>query len=310
MLKKLSLGLFFFWIGAFASPQITHDYEKGRDLAAGHNFPLTLIFTGSDWSESSKELIQEILDSPFTEAIFVQVDFPELNTQSASILSQNAELKEKYCIESFPTVVLLNSNEEEIARMGFPISGVDDFGDHLKQAFRRYSLLERRFEEAKKSKSIGELKVCYLEARSMGAQILAEEVLSEGKDLVPELMMQRYIATRNTPEGKVLKKKIEGLKKKEIASQLALLAFQDGEGVESIERYLEEYESSSKDHLWKMHLVLSEFLEEKDQALKHAKVSYEHAPESEKSNIQRIISRMLPSESPSEFQKESEKECN
>jgi len=291
--------IFLFLSGAlFASPQVTKDYSKGKDLAQGHDLPLALVFTGSDWSEHSKVLIEEMFEKLPSELIFVQVDFPEINRQSEAILTQNCALKEKYGVENFPTIVLLNSKEEEISRMGYPIKGVGDFGKHLKEVGRRYYLLEKRFEEAKQSKKVGDLKYCYEEARSMGAKRLARTILNVGGDVVPELMLEKYIALRGTKEGNALRTALNAIESKEIASRLALLDFQEKNSVKPLEQFIDEFGEKSADHCWKMHLVISEFMEDKEEALEHAQVSHRFAPGEEKSNIAKIISRMLPSESP------------
>lgn len=307
MLKRLFL--FFIWGTLCASPQVTKDFSKGKDLAEGHGLPIALVFTGSDWSEPSQSLIEEMFENTPSEMVFVQVDFPEINGQSTDVLIQNQALKEKFGIENFPTVVLINSQEEEITRMGYPIRGVEDFGKHLRQAGRRYYLLERRFEEAKRQKSVGELKVCYFEARALGAKALAHAILEEGGE-IPELMLEKYIALQGTEEGATLRKQLNQLATKEITEQLALLDFQEGKGTEVLEKAIEKFGEKSADHCWKMHLVLSEFLEEKEEALEHAQVSHRYAPAEEKLHIEKIISKMLPSRFPSESQTENEKDCN
>lgn len=295
---KLSI-IFLFLSGVlFASPQVTKDYSKGRDIAQGYDLPLALVFTGSDWSEHSKTLIEELFEKLPSELIFVQVDFPEINTQSEAILIQNRVLKEKYGVENFPTIVLLNSKEEEISRMGYPIKGVGDFGKHLKEVGRRYYLLEKKFEEAKQSKKVGELKYCYEEARSMGAKSLARTILNMGGDVVPELMLEKYITLRGTEEGNALRAALNAIESKEIASRLALLDFQEKNSVKPLEQFIDEFGEKSADHCWKMHLVISEFIEDKEEALEHAQVSHRFAPGEEKSNIAKVISRLLPSESP------------
>ncbi|MCB1110429.1 MAG: hypothetical protein KDK64_05565 [Chlamydiia bacterium] len=308
MLKRCLF--FLLWGTLFASPQVTKDYSKGKDLAEGHRLPMALLFTGSDWSEPSKALMDEMSQNLPSELVCVQVDFPELNTQSEAILTQNHALKEKYHIKHFPTVVLLNSREEEIARMGYPIGGVEDFGEYLRQVGRRYYILEKRFEEARKKKAVGELKVCYFEAQDMGAETLAQAILQEGGDVVPELMLEKYIAVRGTEEEAVLREKLEALASRDIASRLALLDFQEKKSLAPLERFIEQFGEKSADHCWKMHLVLSEFLEEKEKALEHAQVSHRYAPVGEKSNIEKLISKMLSSESPLESQTESATDCS
>ena len=285
-----------------ASTHVTNDYSKGKDLAEGHSLPLALVFTGSDWSEPSKALMETLTnESLVSELVIVQIDFPELNRQEKEILSQNHALKEKYHINHFPTVVLIDREENEMTRLGFPIQNVSDYAEHLKQIGRRYFLLQKRFEKAKQEKAKGELKVCYQEAKELGAEFLAKMILEEGYQEIPELMLEKYLTLQNSPEGETLKNKLKQIKNDEIQTRLTLLEFQEKENPELLEDYIATFSEKTGDHCWKMHMVLSEYLQDHDQkeeALEHAQVSYRYAPTEEKETIREIISKMLPSESP------------
>ena len=313
-MKRYIPLIFLLFSSAFAGAHITKDYSKGKDLSEGHNLPMALIFTGSDWSESSQALITEVLkENISSEMVIVQVDFPELNTQNKAILSQNHNLKEKFQVEYFPMVVLLDKNENEITRLGYPIHGTQDFGHYLKEVGRRYFLLQKRFEEAKQKKNKGELKICYDEAREMGASGLAATIMEFGYQDSPELMLEKYITLIGMDEGKQLRKTLQTVRNKEIQRRLALLDFQESNAPDALENYLAEFGEMSGDHCWKIHMVLSEYLMEQNQseeALEHAQVSYRHAPPEEREAISGIISKMLPLKYPSESQTENEKDCN
>ncbi len=278
---------------AFASPYVTEDFSKGKDLSEGYNLPMALVFTGSDWSESSKKLIREVCEKNLsTQLVIVQVDFPELNRQSEAILSQNHELKEKFQVVNFPTVILLDEKQNEITRMGYPIDEVEDFALHLRDIGRRYFLLQKRFEEAKEKKALGELKVCYHEAKEMGGENLANAILEFGYRDSPDLMLEKYITLIGTKEGEKLRKSLEKVESREIQSRLALLEFQGSNSSEPLERYIAKFGEKSGDHCWKIHMILSEYLidqEKQEEALEHAQISYRYAPSKERERIQRII---------------------
>lgn len=299
---------------AFAGAHVTKDYSKGKDLSEGHHLPIALVFTGSDWSESSQALMTEVIkENISSEMVIVQVDFPDLNTQAEEILSQNHDLKEKFQVESFPMVILLDEKQNEITRLGYPIQGTQDFGQYLKEVGRRYFLLQKRFEEAKQKKSKGELKICFDEAKEMGAAALATTIMDFGYQDSPELMLEKYITLIGTDEGMNLRKTLQTVKNKEIQRRLALLDFQESNSPDALENYIAEFSEISGDHCWKIHIVLSEYLmdqEKNEEALEHAQVSYRHAPTEEKEVISGIISKMLPLKYPSESQIESEKDCN
>lgn len=313
-MKRYIPLIFLLFSSAFAGAHITKDYSKGKDLSEGHHIPMALIFTGSDWSESSQALMTEILkENLSSEMVIVQIDFPELNTQTREILSQNHELKEKFQVKSFPMVILLDEKENEMTRLGYPIQGIQDFGHYLKGMGRRYFLLQKRFEEAQKKKNKGELKICFDEAREMGARALATTIMEFGYQDSPELMLEKFITLIGTAEGENLRKTLLMVKNKEIQRRLALLEFQQSNSPDPLENYIAEFGEKSGDHCWKIHMVLSEYLmgqEEREKALKHAQVSYRYAPPEERKTISELISKMLPLKYLWESQRESEKGCN
>ena len=226
---KFLFALLFAAIPFCAHAQVTNNYLKGKELAEGHGMPIALVFTGSDWSERSQEVL-EVLSSHHlsTEMVIVQVDFPELSRQEKGVLLQNHALKERYKIQHFPTVVLIDTAGNEISRLGFPIENVSDYGAHLKQIGRRYFLLQKRFEKAKEAKEKGELKLCYEEAKKLGAERLASTILDVGYKAVPELMFEKYCKVQGTKEGKVLKAALQNIDDDQIQSRLSLMEIHTG----------------------------------------------------------------------------------
>jgi thioredoxin-related protein len=104
------------------------------DLNWGTNLPkalaqanadkkLVLIdFTGSDWCPWCIKFDKEALDTGKFAAYakshleLVLADFPLKKTQSAALKAANTKLQEKYNVEAFPTLVVLNSDGKEIGR--------------------------------------------------------------------------------------------------------------------------------------------------------------------------------------------------
>jgi len=48
--------------------------------------------------------------------VLLEVDFPQGKEQSAAVKKQNDELQQKFGVEGFPTLVLIDKNGKEIAR--------------------------------------------------------------------------------------------------------------------------------------------------------------------------------------------------
>jgi protein disulfide-isomerase len=109
--------------------QWTNNYDNALSAAAGTNRKIFLFFTGSDWCGWCKRLEAEVLSTPeFQEyardnLILVKLDFPQSIPQSAQLKAQNQQLSQRYQIEGYPTVVVLNSSGKTIGRTGYKRGG-------------------------------------------------------------------------------------------------------------------------------------------------------------------------------------------
>ena len=279
---------------------MTEDFVKGKELSEGYHLPMALIFTGSDWSDPSKKLLEGLDKSPCKEIIFVHVDFPELNVQSQAILQKNHALKKEYSVHSFPTVVLLDADSKEITRLGYPTLDTVDFVGFLTSIERRYALLKHRFKKAQHVLSAPELLYCFHEARDLGALDLTQEIVDFGAlhQLSSELLLEKYmtlLGTGQTEDAEALRHLLLKEENQETQSRLALLDFQEHASIKPLEAFLETYGQDQGERFWKIHLVMSEFFLENNQkieALEHAQVSYRHAPQEDKAYISNLISKM------------------
>ncbi|NGX50812.1 MAG: Disulfide bond reductase DsbH [Chlamydiae bacterium] len=286
----------------FAAPTMTESIIRGREIAEGHNLPMALLFTGSDWSEESRALLEELTRADLPkEILFVHLDFPELNVQSQEILEENHALRERYQVHSFPTIILVESDEKEITRLGYPIPGVSNFLGHLRRLNRRHHLLQKRYEKARRARASGELSLCFEEANALGATTFAKEILAcavKGA-LSPNLAVEHYISLMKagkSEEAKALRIELIKGGRDEILSRIALLDFQEEATLTPLTAFLARYSKKEAEQFWEIHLVISEFLldrDEREEALKRAQLSYRHAPPEERGNISLLISKML-----------------
>lgn len=115
------------------------NYNQAVQEAQKTRLPLLLFFTGSDWCGWCKKLQSEVFASPdFAQAagrsfIFVDVDFPMNQKLPAELAQQNAQLKQKYGITGYPTVVILDSNQNFVAETGYRPGGGKAFAQYLQQ---------------------------------------------------------------------------------------------------------------------------------------------------------------------------------
>ena len=100
----------------------TTDYKKAQEEAKATHKLLLLDFTGSDWCGFCFQLDRAILSQPqFKDyagknLVLVEIDFPRRKAQSVETRKQNAELVERYQIQGFPTLVVLDGEGKTVWR--------------------------------------------------------------------------------------------------------------------------------------------------------------------------------------------------
>lgn len=117
------------------------DLDKAIELAGKQNKSVLVEFTGSDWCPPCIAMSKEVFSKKeFTEAaskkfVLVELDFPKKDRELAE---KNQPHAEKYKIEGFPTVVLLDSNGEEYTRFfASEYPTVDAFLKQLEDALEK-----------------------------------------------------------------------------------------------------------------------------------------------------------------------------
>lgn len=139
MLKKM-LSLF-----ALAALAVTVQAEKlwETDLSAALKTAKTekklvlVDFTGSDWCPWCVKLHKEVFSKPeFTtyakaNLVLVVIDFPRAKPLPAEAQNANQALANKYKIEGYPTILVLNDEGTEVKRLGYQPGGPKPFIEEL-----------------------------------------------------------------------------------------------------------------------------------------------------------------------------------
>lgn len=117
-------------------------FDEARRQAAASGRPILADFSGSDWCGWCIRLEKEV----FSQAVFrdyarqnlvlLLVDFPRFSSQSADLARNNRDLAERFRIQGFPTVLLLDADGREIARTGYQPGGPAAYVEHLKSLLR------------------------------------------------------------------------------------------------------------------------------------------------------------------------------
>jgi thioredoxin-related protein len=113
--------------------QWTTDLPKAQAQAKAEKKLVMLDFTGSDWCGWCIKLHNEVFSKPeFSEyakknLILVEVDFPQKKQQSEQLKKANTALQEKYKIEGYPTIIVLNGEGKQVGQLGYQPGGPKAF---------------------------------------------------------------------------------------------------------------------------------------------------------------------------------------
>ncbi len=119
-----------FWrVNAADAPWLT-DLPAAQAEARAENKLILADFTGSDWCPACIQFEKQVLDSPEFQTyaaknlVVLELDFPDKKPQTGALKKANAALKDKYNIEGYPTLLVLDQNGKEIGRqLGYDASG-------------------------------------------------------------------------------------------------------------------------------------------------------------------------------------------
>ena len=104
-------------------------YEHAEQKAKADRKLLLLDFTGSDWCGWCIKIDQEIFSKPvFKEyaaknLVLLEIDFPMRRQIPDTLKAQNNKLAEKYQIQGFPTIIVLNGEGKKVGELGYVEGG-------------------------------------------------------------------------------------------------------------------------------------------------------------------------------------------
>jgi protein disulfide-isomerase len=100
--------------------------DAAMEASAQSGKPILANFTGSDWCGWCVKLKKDVFETnEFKQwarenVILLELDYPKRRNQPVEIKRQNAELKSRYGINGYPTILLLSADGEPIgSRLGY-----------------------------------------------------------------------------------------------------------------------------------------------------------------------------------------------
>ncbi|MCI0381795.1 MAG: thioredoxin family protein [Chlamydiae bacterium] len=295
------------------------NYGKVMELARDKNKPILMALLGTDWCVWSKKMDSEVLnDQNFIDAvkkefILLKVQFPEIASQQNGQL-ECEKIKEKYHVQECPLLLLVNADGAEIAKIGYIPLNAKEFASYITELFSHYHDVEEAIsQENIHGLKFEELKPLYEKAKKLTDPKYVSAILTAGieKDQNGYFIAEQYARLLT---GDKLKRKQATILKKKILDKdpqndkgahlkIAMVDFQTlanvskkkkkpEEVVAPLVKYLNQFGEKDKENSWKVELTIAQYLFGKNliaDALKHAKLSYENAPESAKEEISQSI---------------------
>ena len=106
-------------------------YEEAVELSKQSGKPILADFTGSNWCGYCVKLKKEVFNTPQFKAwaaenvVLLELDFPRPNKQPDWMKQQNDMLLDRYEIDSYPSVLILNADGSVIGSQGYMKGGPD-----------------------------------------------------------------------------------------------------------------------------------------------------------------------------------------
>ncbi len=294
----------------------TEDYAKALQISQETGKPLLLAFVGSDWCPWSQKMIKEIIEKrEFAkelqqQMLFVWVDFPERLSMGKERKTQNQGLKNRFAIQELPTLVLVDADGDEIVKLGYLPSTPHEVAAQLKNALSDFKQLKTIVGSPRLVALQGEeLEKLYKKASQLGREVEKKSLLEVGlkNDQSAFFLMQQYEmllenAKLKDPNIQRLRRQIlskDPANSKGVHLQLALTEFnvlskrlkkkEDPEkAITPLVDYLRVYGAKDHENNWRIEMIIAQFLYSKnhvEEAIRHAKMSYETAPFECKSEV-------------------------
>lgn len=198
MIPRLSAFLVACLLGAaplLAADGWLTDLDEGLKVAKAEKKAVLVDFTGSDWCGWCIRLKKEVFDQKeFVAAtkdfVLVELDYPQKKKQSAEEKAKNKVWAEKFAIEGFPTIMLLDASGEPFAQTGYQAGGATKYLAHLATLLQENTAAGR--------KAFAQTKQDEVQVRTLGEELrLVVDSFVEKKDLPgAEAALNKFILAK------------------------------------------------------------------------------------------------------------------
>lgn len=283
-----------------------NSYTKAHAESVEDGKPLLLFFTGSDWSGLAMKMKNEVLDSPsFQKKIssqfhLVEVDFPVHTLLPLTQQEVNLNLKRRFQIDEYPVLLLLDSKEREITRIGYLPENGDQLAEELLHIVAQDTELCAGLNSLPHEENA--LRHLYELSQSLGRIEASQSILEAGLTAeIPFFQLEQYrLCVEEGKEAAVLREKLLKSEDYQVHFTLTLIDFQarantlrdPREVIRPLENYLERFGERDQENRWRIEMMIAQFYLDADEwktALKHAETAYQSAPGSMRGEIENSL---------------------
>ncbi len=113
-------------------------YTDAVALSQSTSKPIVILFTGTNWCPACMKLEREVISNPeFAQAVgqkfvFLKAEFPAYSEDSMTSSPYKA-LLDRYGVDAFPTMVVVNANGQLLFKVNYRSGGVRAYAQELLQ---------------------------------------------------------------------------------------------------------------------------------------------------------------------------------
>jgi protein disulfide-isomerase len=284
-------------------------YDAGVAASKASSKPLLILFTGSDWCTWCIKLEEEVLNTEgFVETardkfVFLKLDFPLNTTLPSDVVAQNKALQKKFDVTGFPTIIILNSQQQQIGTTGYRPGGGKQYALHLLKIVDDHLTYTQKVQNLHNQPLAGtELKHLYEHAVECRCDADAKQIclLGAESDQKTFFLLEQY--RQMAEEGALHSRQALDIRNQLIASdphnvkmtyyQVAIIDFEASckEGraastpetaISSLVEYIDKFGDKDKENVWRLEMLISQVYFDQNylsEALRYAQASYQAAP--------------------------------
>ena len=143
----------------------TEDVAAAFETAKKDNKDLLLLFTGSDWCPPCQKLEADVLSQAEFKVeitkhfVLVKLDFPRSTPQDETIAQQNKHWSEKFGVDAFPTIFLVDQTAKPYAIAGFEEGGFQNYLGMLEESRQLRINRDEKLKQAEKQTGLERAKL-------------------------------------------------------------------------------------------------------------------------------------------------------